>query len=274
MNPSFIIGGTQKAGTSFVHTCISTNPDVFMPDDEISWFELPDFETVPREQFEALFDEAQGRMTGIKRPTYLHSEGCAKRIKSIVPDVKLIFTLRDPVSRIISSYFHNMAYGFIPVVELNRGIELILDGKYKKKYPRSDEILKYSLYYDYLIRYYQQFPAENIKVILLDEIKREGTAVLVDICRFLGISEHVDENALKSRPQSVEYDYKRVKLLVRKLNLLHDRSSDGLRVFKKEKLSFTTRQLLRLIDRRLARIPISDSKPGLNKKNTERLKTY
>ena len=47
--PDFIIGGAMKSGTSTLHTILSHHPDIFIPSDEIHFFDIdnilqhPDF---------------------------------------------------------------------------------------------------------------------------------------------------------------------------------------------------------------------------------------
>ena len=120
MLPKFAIIGAQKSATTFIHRCLSDHPEVFMPSGEISYFEDPDYQESSFDEFLDLFADAkQNQLKGIKRPTYLHKPECPVRIKKIIPDVKLIVVLRNPIDRFISAYFHCIKFNFLPVIDYN-----------------------------------------------------------------------------------------------------------------------------------------------------------
>jgi hypothetical protein len=72
MLPNFFIIGAQKSGTSFVQRCVNEHPEVFMPLEEIPFFEDPWYSDNDVETFEKLFEEGKSRKAiGLKRPNCL-----------------------------------------------------------------------------------------------------------------------------------------------------------------------------------------------------------
>ena len=57
MLPNFLIIGAQKAGTTFIHKCMREHPDIFLPINEVRFFENPEYLQTDFKQFEALFDD-------------------------------------------------------------------------------------------------------------------------------------------------------------------------------------------------------------------------
>lgn len=131
--PDFIIAGAPKCGTTSLHFILGQHPDVGIPDNEILFYDAddpiahPDFlhsregELVwfdPAGSEEALdwyrsrfapFSDKQ--VIGEDSPTYLFSEVAPARIAERAPETKLVFTLRNPVRRAYSQYWHLMMSG-------------------------------------------------------------------------------------------------------------------------------------------------------------------
>jgi Sulfotransferase domain len=156
--PTFYIIGSAKCGTTFLQDALREHPEVFMPADETPFFEDPDYLESTSQTLSDIFSEARDKqLLGIKRPTYLHKMEVPGRIKKVAPHAKLIAILRNPITRAISAYFHNMRYGFVPPIDPNDGIRSIIDGSMQATYPRSDEVLDFGFYYRDLMHYLDFF---------------------------------------------------------------------------------------------------------------------
>ena len=127
--PDFIIGGAPKCGTTSLHFILAQNPAVGIPEDEVHFFDAddpighPDF-LFGRPGGLDWYDPCPGNveslawyasrfadftdkpMIGEDSTIYLQSEVAAARIAETLPEVRLIFMLRDPVKRAYSQYWH------------------------------------------------------------------------------------------------------------------------------------------------------------------------
>lgn len=127
--PDFIIAGAMKAGTTSLHHILKHHKHVFLPEDEIFFFDLDDIQQHPDffmdargkwifhdyerhyqdylEWYSSFFESADdGQVIGDDSTTYMASRKAPQRIARLLPDVKLIFMLRDPVVRAYSHYWH------------------------------------------------------------------------------------------------------------------------------------------------------------------------
>jgi len=214
MLPNFVIVGTQKAGTTFIHKCLKEHPDIYIPKGEVSFFENPDYNKNTTDYLESLFRKHQdNKVLGIKRPSYLACKDCPKRIKKEIPHAKLIIILRNPVDRAISAYFHYMKTGFIPILPLEEGMLNIITGKYKERYPRSEEILRFGYYYEQLNHYLHYFNKKQILIELYDELLKNPLRTIQNIYEFLGVDNSFTPKSLKSHPQSAIYSLTRLKII-------------------------------------------------------------
>jgi hypothetical protein len=94
--------------------------------------------------------------------------------------------LRNPVERLYSQYLMNLKLGKIAEKNLLKEIEADQNKKIKG-WGVSHLYLEVGNYYEQVKRYYDQFPADHIKVILYDDYKKDPKAVMKDLFKFLNI---------------------------------------------------------------------------------------
>ena len=110
--PEFLGVGTQKGGTTYLYELLKRHPQVFLAEPkEQHFFSLHWQRGVDwyRKQFASA---AESQICGEITPYYLFHPEAPARIQSLLPNVKLIVLLRDPVERALSQYFHSRRLGF------------------------------------------------------------------------------------------------------------------------------------------------------------------
>ncbi len=126
--PNLIIAGAQKSGTSWLHAQLRRHPDVFMPAlKELNYFNQLDQKSP--EDYLAHFAEAgDEKYVGEATPHYFWKhipdwkyspapgsfDVATEMHRFLDADAQLIFSLRDPVSRAISGWHHNICMGRNP----------------------------------------------------------------------------------------------------------------------------------------------------------------
>lgn len=188
--PNFIIGGALKSGTTSLNYYLKQHPEVFMSElKEPRYFayeaDNPDhvegrglrFPVKTLDEYAALFADAAGqKAVGEASPHYLISPVAPQRIKDTIPDVRLIFSLRDPIKRAYSVYWHDVRLGLE-----NRPVDEALTER--------EYAVIHGLYYAWLRNWYDRFEPAQIKVILFDDLQRDAPRVFADLCRFLDIAD-------------------------------------------------------------------------------------
>lgn len=115
MLPNFIIGGAQKAGTTSLHWRLKSHPDVFIPErpQEIHYFDDERNFAHGIGWYEQLFAGWAGQpCVGQTSPRYLYDPEAAGRLHAALPEVRLLFTLRNPIDRAYSQYWHSVKQGY------------------------------------------------------------------------------------------------------------------------------------------------------------------
>src|SRR6266705_6230433 len=101
MRVDFVIGGTQKGGTSALDSFLRQHPEICMPKTkkELHYFDREqNFEKRPNyEKYHAQFKPApRHRMTGEATPIYMYWNAAPHRIWTYNPQMKWILALRNP----------------------------------------------------------------------------------------------------------------------------------------------------------------------------------
>jgi len=248
MLPNFVIIGAQKSASSFLHSCLNDHPDCFLPEDEIPFFESPDYENSTLSALEKHFENRSEKCLGIKRPNYIGKPEVPKRILHHLPNAKLIAVLRNPVERTISAYYHYINGGYIPGMDIETGMRKLLgESSFQEQYKRSHEILEFGYYYKYLSQYQDYYNNRKLFILLHDEVLETPLERIQQVYQFLGLDSSFVPPSLQSSPQKVTYNLAYVKLLSSVRNqLLYVYNEDKTRRYPR-KLSQWQKQVIKAI---------------------------
>jgi len=177
--PNFLVIGAMKAGTTSLHRYLRAHPQVFMPEDkELDFFVAERHWGRGRGWYETQFAEAAGAVAvGEASPTYsMHPEfsGVPDRVAELLPEVRLVYCVRDPIERMRSHYLH----------ELEKGRERAPIDRALAADPRYLDTSRYGMQ---LEQYLARFPAERILVITAEQLRRDRTATVGRVLAFLGV---------------------------------------------------------------------------------------
>src|SRR5687768_3651516 len=101
--PSFIVIGAAKAATTWIAHQLGERDDVFLPGPEPHYFSR---EYARGDDWYAAWfkDAADSQLVGEKSADYLSDWNVPARMAALLPGVKLIAQLRNPVDRAYSDY--------------------------------------------------------------------------------------------------------------------------------------------------------------------------
>lgn len=196
----FLCIGAQKSGTTFVASSFRSHPDIQLPTSKELHFFSPKGEYKSEGGFAQCNADkdiewygqqfvADNRKKGEISTHYLFDAASAKRIKDAYPDVKIFSILRNPVDRAFSQY----------------NMERYKTGKERRSLMKiiqeepDNEIITRGLYARQLAPYMQQFPADQLRVYLFDDMKKDPAAFFLDLFDFIGVDSSVVPPALNKR---------------------------------------------------------------------------
>ena len=185
MLPNFLIIGSQKAGATSIYRILKEHPQVFMADKkELNFFSKEDEYARGAEAYAAHFADSANRLArGEVSPDYICHPEAPARIHALLPDVKLILTLRNPIERAIAQYWDNRRH-LNESHTFAKAIELYLSDNY---HPDQIGYFSCGVYMRYIRRYLEHFPRENLLILPFEEIISAPEEFYRRIFTFLGV---------------------------------------------------------------------------------------
>jgi len=187
--PDFLGLGTQKGGTSTLQALLKTHPDVFFPScKEVHYFSLH-AEKPPQWYADHYANAGRRQRCGDITPYYLFHPEAPQRIRTLLPRVRMVVLLRDPVERCLSQVFHARRLGFEPL-EPEEAIDAenqrLSDGSAFSRQKHSYQAR--SRYLEQLDRYERLFHHEQLLVLRSEDLFEQPDAVWSKLLRFLKLS--------------------------------------------------------------------------------------
>lgn len=219
--------GTAKSGTTWIAEILRTHPEIYYPTErkEVNYFNkfLPqDYITLnhdhtkPYQWYHGFFKNARpNQICGEITPSYQSMVNAAKDIYDYNPRIKMFTVLRNPVERSFSEFLFSKQNGINNYKDFKAAIT-----------SNASKFLDTSLYYKNLQRYYDLFPAEQIKILFFEDMKANNKLFLQDLYRFLNVNDHFPSNfdkvvnvGLQAKNQKLNNFIGRTKMLLHKNGL-------------------------------------------------------
>jgi sulfotransferase family protein len=198
--PNLIVIGAQKCGTSSLHYYLDLHPEIEMSSPkELNFFTAEEgfdpepfaVEPADRELLRPMANWSRGLewyqrhfnpqalVRGESSPAYASpwEQGVAERMAHVVPDARLIFMVRDPIDRAVSSYRHLRALGRErrPVADALRGSPGVYLGR--------------SSYASLLRPFLDRFPRSRILVLRQEDLLSRRRETIRVAFEFLEVEE-------------------------------------------------------------------------------------
>ena len=226
----FIIG-SAKSGTTSLHDYLDQHPNICMSSvKEPNFFSCQDIKNdnlyyldaplIHRtEDYEKLFKPNEDKYLGESSVSYMYYPNAVKRIKKYNPQAKIIMLLRNPVERAFSHYLMDYSSGYI---NCDFGQLIRNEQVHSVAY---QQVVKYGLYFEQIKRVLEEFPKENVLVLISENSLNNLKRTMVEIEEFLELNEFSDYSfnvknsylAAKSGFIKQVYRSPKAKLILKKL---------------------------------------------------------
>jgi len=202
--PDFIIIGTQKGGTTSLFYYLYQHPELNLSyKKEIYFFNL--YFEKGLSWYKSHFPlRINSKITGEATPSYLFHPKAARRAKSILPDVKLIVLLRNPIDRAYSGYAMGLRRNTEPLNTFEATIKREFEALRKQNATEEYTQEKHNLYYLERGKYYSQlswwlkhFQREQFLFIKSENFFQNPESELIRVYKYLGISTILPDDLSK-----------------------------------------------------------------------------
>jgi hypothetical protein len=208
MLPTFLVIGAKKAGSTSMHRYLSSHRDVFMPAEKHldffsgeTWGNGVDWYAAQFAPGEACTARGEASNTYSSHPIV---QGVPARVAGVLPDVRLVYVIREPIARITSHYRQAVAeWG-----ETRPFDEVVFE--------RSAEYIATTRYAMQLDLYLEHFAREQLLVVTSEDLLNERAETLARVFAFIGV-EPDEQLAASSRVHNQASDYRRQGTIVKRV---------------------------------------------------------
>jgi len=194
--PTFIIAGAPRSGTTWLYELLDRHPDVFMakpPRPEPKFFLVDELYARGIEHYYDTWfaDAATYAAAGEKSTNYLESSTAAERIHAQLPQVKLVFILREPAQRAYSNWMWSVMNGMETgdfETALAKEDERDRNVTPRLKYARPHAYFSRGLYATLLRPYLNLFPRQQVLCLKFDDIIRHPGDLAARLHRFIEVT--------------------------------------------------------------------------------------
>lgn len=184
--PDFLCAGVEKSGTTWLYENLKCHPELNLPDrKELNYFSSKyRFYGLPLSHYSRYF-KGVTKIKGEITPCENMPIGRIRFMHKIMPSLKIIIILRNPVERIWSAALMHL------VRAKNRNIEDIPESEFlqlfkqRSHYSRGD-------YPVILNNWRQVFPKHQLHICFYDDLKSDPKRFLESVFDFLAISKEVN----------------------------------------------------------------------------------
>jgi hypothetical protein len=197
--PDFIIAGAQKSGTTSLHNYLARHRQVYLPmhPQELHFFDHDPHFRQGMSYYQPFFEPAEAEQISLGQtsPLYIYDPKVPPRIVNVLPQVKLIFILRNPVDRAYSHYWHSVKKGYESLsfeeALKTEPTRLKQDFESRRRYSYVDR----GYYCRQLERFLQHFAREQLLILLTEDLSQETAKIIDQCCDFLAIESQGREIA-------------------------------------------------------------------------------
>ncbi len=179
VTPTFILGGTPKAGTTSVYHYLDQHPQVcmsarketsvFIDDRSLEWLS---------ENYYRHYDGEPA--VGEASAGTLGNPAVAERVYEALPDVQLIFVLRDPIDRL---YSHFTFLQSSQAIDPDRSFS----GFIRSETEWRNTLIDLGRYHKHLTRFEKYFDRGQMLVLLFEDLKADAEEFMECVYRFIGV---------------------------------------------------------------------------------------
>jgi Sulfotransferase domain len=175
--PNFLHLGPSKSGSTWLHEVLIGHPEVYLSQAKDLYFFNRYYDRGPgwyRAQFRGA--QREHKIIGEICPDYLSCAQAPERIHTCLgPDVRLMVTLREPISRAFSGYLYLAKHGKAAAT-------------FRDTTKTAPELLEEGRYATHLRSYLDYYGRESLYVGLFDDLQTGPQAFLDGVTGWLGIA--------------------------------------------------------------------------------------
>ena len=192
--PDVLIIGFEKCGTVTLKSFLGIHPQVYVQDFSFNYKLFDKGSQVTTWKIKQYTRNKRCTPRGTLRLEKLSTRGVARHTHAVLPDIKLLAIVKEPVERSMSHYVHRKAKGIeYKGYTFDSMIRSILE--HNKPIPLKGSVLfRQSTYVDRLEPWISAYGLEKIHIVDGDNFVKNPTEELQKVEQFLGLKSYISPN--------------------------------------------------------------------------------
>lgn len=223
--PDFVIVGPQKCATTWMYEGLAEHPDVYMPEtDSVHYFDMAYHRDIQwyREHFPS--DPENYEVIGEETPSYIRSEVTPERLATFNPDIKVIISLRNPIERAFSHYWHEKSKG-----KISFEFEEVFEN-----YDLYENWIRPGMYADHIQRFESELDRDQINLMYFDDLVEDDESYIREIYDFVGVNPSFTPSIIDERVNDARWSSGIEiidKVYYRSVNFAYRRASESIKQY-------------------------------------------
>ncbi len=189
--PEFLIIGASKSGTTTLYDYLCKHPEIYMTTPKsLAFFSRDDNYVKGIEWYASHFEQATlQQICGEASPCQTHwpqYPQSSERIAKHLPNIKLLYIMRNPVDRAYSQYVQN-----IKSDQRNKRC-LKIEETFEESVKYNKYIIETGNYLKQIELYLRFFPEESFLFLLMEDLIKDPKTTLDKIYEFIGVDRSVN----------------------------------------------------------------------------------
>lgn len=201
--PDFILVGESRCGSTSLYETLIQHPNICLPTPESNERRTYENGSIDLSQKELRFFDRHwgkginwymdrfpnlpGTLAGDASATYLYAPNALERIKTTVPQTKILILLRNPIERARSHFYHALKIHGPKLI--SQDFDEYVKSELKKQALETHHIIRRGIYIWSIKRCLNLFEHSQIKIIKSEDLFYKSSEVIIDVQHFLEIPE-------------------------------------------------------------------------------------
>lgn len=211
--PDFMIIGVKKGGTSSLHAHLQQHPDIEMSPNfiryenggllntkEVRFFMDQIWHKSGPRWYRSLFNDNE-KLQGEATPSYIYDQEYHVRMHEVVPQVKLILTLRNPITRVYSEFnYAKCTKLYQGAIDLRENFESNIKKEISRDF-KGHGFVNRGFYIDQIEHLLRFYPRNQLLILISERMIEDPQKTYGEVFDFLGVKRillKVDPNVNKA----------------------------------------------------------------------------
>lgn len=176
--PDFLVIGFPRCGTTWLHTCIAEHPEIGVADQKESHFFDKYWERGIDWYTNQFLAQNSAKVIGESTPSYALQNSALSRIASVIPNVKLIVSIRNPVDQVYSNYW----FAFKNKLGKHKFMNMSFEDAINKT-----PLIKRATYIQYFQSILNYFERQQLLVLKYEDFNKKPEKIIREVYKFLEV---------------------------------------------------------------------------------------